>query len=150
MKAYTFTNLTVRPFPTMADLNNPWIFGGVQVIINVSGHDYSDEIKQLLSAKGIELYWFPLVEEGPNMGIDNIIRAVHVLQECYQENRKVILHCTCGNNRSRTVAEVFHYVKTGGHFDDEYKGYANHLLYNIGEGHLPVMDEIMAKFNELK
>lgn len=46
------------------------------------------------------------------------------------------------------MAEVFHYVKTGEQFDDEYKGYPNHLLYNIGEGHLPGMDEMMAKFNQ--
>jgi len=150
MKSYTFSNLTVRPFPTVADLNNLWIFGGVQAIINVSGHDYSDEVKKLLSDKGVEPYWFPLVEEGPDMGLDNIIRAVKVLQQCDEEGKKVVLHCTCGNNRSRTVAEFFHFIKTGEQFEDEYKGYANHLLYNIAEGHLPGMDEMMTMFNGLR
>jgi len=146
MKSYTFSNITLRPFSTVADLNNPWIFGGVQVIINVSGHDYPEDVKKVLSDKGIESYWFPLVEEGPDMGIDNIIKAIHVLQLCDEEKKKVILHCTCGNNRSRTVAELFYFIKTGEQFDDEYKGYANHLLYNIGEGHLPGLDVLATRF----
>jgi len=148
MKSYDFSNITVRPFPTVSDLNNPWIIGGIQVIINVSGHDYTDEVKKILSDKGIDSFWFPLVEEGPDMGINNIIKAVKVLQQCDAQEKKVLLHCTCGNNRSRTVAEFFYFLKTGEQFKDEYKGYQNHLIYNIAEGHLPSA-ELMANMNQI-
>ena len=58
MKYYSFSNLTVHPFPTIADLNNPWIFGGVQVLINVSCHDYPKEILDAIESKGIRWYHF--------------------------------------------------------------------------------------------
>ena len=58
MKNYSFSNLAVRPFPTIADLNNPWIFGGVQVLINVSGHEYHEEVLKAIESKGIRWYIF--------------------------------------------------------------------------------------------
>lgn len=138
MKSYPFANLIVTGFPTMADLNNKWIFPlDVKVIINVSGHEYSKDVAAILSRRGIKTYHFPLVEEGSDMGMDNILSAVKVLQEADSMGKMAVLHCTCGNNRSRTVAEAFCYAKTGELLDDEYKGYMNHLVYNCETGHLP-------------
>lgn len=142
MKNYSFSNLIVRPFPTMADLNNPWIFGGVQVLINVSGHEYTKDLLKVIEAKGIRWYHFPLKEEVTDMGLENILSAVRELVKADAAGEKVILHCSCGNNRSRTVAEAFHFKKMGYHLEDEYKGYPNHLAYNCGEGHLPRLPEI--------
>ena len=134
MKSYPFANLIVTGFPTMADLNNKWIFPlDVKVIINVSGHEYSKDVAAILSRRGVKTYHFPLVEEGPDMGMDNILSAVKVLQEADSMGEKAVLHCTCGNN----VAEAFCYAKTGENFADEYKGYQNHLVYNCETGHLP-------------
>ena len=138
MKSYPFAKLSVTGFPTIADLNNKWIFPlDVKVIVNVSGHDYPKEIASVLNSRGVKTYSFPLVEEGPDMGLENILSAISVLKEADAAGEKVILHCTCGNNRSRTVAEAFCYAKTGEHFADEYKGYQNHLVYNCETGHLP-------------
>ena len=142
MKNYSFSNLIVRPFPTTADLNNPWIFGGVQVLINVSGHEYTKDLLKVIEAKGIRWYFFPLKEEVTDMGLENILSAVRELVKADAAGEKVILHCSCGNNRSRTVAEAFHFKKMGYHLEDEYKGYPNHLAYNCGEGHLPRLSEI--------
>ena len=57
--------------------------------------------------------------------------------KAYLNDEKAIVHCTCGNNRSRTVVEAFHFAKTGTHLPDEYNGEFNHLLYNVNNGHLP-------------
>ena len=62
---------------------------------------------------------------------------------------KVIVHCYCGNNRSRTVVEAFHYAKTGTHLEDEYKGELNHLIYNSKNGHLPEEKVIDAALEKL-
>ena len=142
MKNYSFSNLTVRPFPTISDLNNPWIFGGVQVLINVSGHEYPKDVIKAIEAKGIRWYHFPLVEEGPDMGLENILAAVRKLMKADAAGEKVILHCSFGNNRSRTVAEAFHFKKMEFQLEDEYKGYSNHLAYNCGEGHLPKLEDM--------
>ena len=57
--------------------------------------------------------------------------------------------CDFGVNRSRTVIEAFHYAKMGFHFEDEYKGYANHLIYNCAAGHLPELSEVEHELKRL-
>ena len=71
------------------------------------------------------------------MDVELLLNAVAKLAEYDKDGGHIIVHCMGGNNRSRTVVEAFHYIKTGAQFDDEYKGYPNHLLYNCGEGYLP-------------
>ena len=149
MKSYPFANLTVRPYPTLADIANPWIFGGAQVVVNVSEKPYPKDIAAAMVAKGIETYHFPLVEEGPDMGLTNIEAAVKVLLEADLQGKKTILHCIGGNNRSRTVAECFALAKTGTQFEDEYKGHVNHLAYNCAEGHLKPIEEMIEKFTSM-
>lgn len=144
MKNYSFSILAVRPFPTIADLNNPWIFGCIHVIINVSDHEYPKDILKAIEAKGIRWFHFPLVEEGPDMGLENILAAVLELMKADATGEKAILHCSSGNNRSKTVAEAFHFKKMGFQLEDDYRGYLNHLAYNCGEGHLPPMDKMKA------
>lgn len=144
MKTYTFAKLSVRGFPTILELNHPYIYGDVQVIINVSGHDYPEDVLSVIKSKNIRWYHFPLEEEVPDMGLKNILAAVDVLMKADAAGEKVVLHCSFGNNRSRTVAEAFHFKKMGFQFEDEYKGYPNHLAYNCGEGHLPPLSEIEA------
>ena len=147
MKSYRFSNLTVRSYPTPADVANPWIYGGVQLVINVSERPYSKEIADAFKAKGIEFHHFPLVEEGPDMGLENIRKAVSKLIEGDREGKKMIMHCVGGNNRSRTVAECFALAKIGTQYEDEYKGHVNHLAYNCAEGHLPPLEEMERIFN---
>lgn len=143
MKAYSFSKLVVRGYPTSNDINNPYIYSSdVRVVINVSEQEYTKEISSLFAARGIRTYFFPLTEEGPDMGLENIISAVEQLSQEDKAGNKVILHCMCGNNRSRTVAEAFYFHKSGEQFEDEYKGFKNHLLYNSANGHLPSIIEL--------
>lgn len=139
---YPFSDLDVRAYPTVRDLDNPYIFGNVRVVINVSEHRYPLRMRLKMRRMGLRTYHLPLKEEGCDMGLDNIIAAVKILMDADRCGEKVILHCMCGTNRSRTVAEAFSYAKTGEHFSDGYRGQFNHLKYNSLAGHLPPMDEI--------
>ena len=76
------------------------------------------------------------------MGLENILRAVHILEKADAEGVPVIVHCGFGNNRSRVVVECFYYRKTGFQLKDEYKGTVNHLAYNCGIGLLPPVEEV--------
>jgi len=120
----------------MAELRNPYIFGGVKVLINVSTKKYPIRFRWELRRMGIKWYHFPM-EEIPDMGVDSLLKAVKVLEDSDRSGEKVILHCMCGNNRSRTVAEAYHFRKYGTHQDDEYRNEPNHLLYNCRAGNLP-------------
>jgi len=142
MKSYSFANLTVRGFPTELDMNNPWIYGSVQVMVNVCEHEYPPEILKIIRERGIECYNFPLQEDVPDMGLENILKAVDILDAVDKEGKKILLHCSFGNNRSRTVAECFHFMRTGVQLEDEYKGYLNHLVFNCENGHLPALTEV--------
>lgn len=137
MKSYQFAKVAVMGFPTKSDIENRFIFGDVAHLINVSGHEYPKDIQTALQEHGISVYYLPLVEEGPDMGFENILKAVDILKNADRNNEKAIVHCTCGNNRSRTVVEAFYYSQTGEHLRDEYKGELNHIIYNSANGHLP-------------
>lgn len=51
MKIYSFAELVVRCFPTVQELDNPYIYGDVQVIINVSGHEYPEDILSIIESR---------------------------------------------------------------------------------------------------
>ena len=95
-----------------------------------------------LNHRGIRVYNFPLIEESYDMGIANIMKALKVLDQFDRKRTRILINCTGGNNRSRTVAEAFYYMKTGEHLADEYKGYINHLVFNCETGHLPHLCEM--------
>lgn len=131
---YDFANIEVRPFLKLSDVNNPYIFGETKHVINMC--DYREpEVIDLIYAKGGTFDWFPTGERP--MDVELLLNAVAKLAEYDKDGGHIIVHCMGGNNRSRTVVEAFHYIKTGAQFNDEYKGYPNHLLYNCGEGYLP-------------
>ena len=39
MDKYKFAEISTRPFPSILDVENPWIFGKTGVVINVSEHE---------------------------------------------------------------------------------------------------------------
>ena len=81
MKAYKFAKITVRPYPNMCDVNNKWIFTPeIGVVINVS-QKYKAEIVEAVKQKGVEYYHFPLDEEVPDIGWENIKKAVKTLMQ---------------------------------------------------------------------
>ena len=143
---YDFANITVRPFLKLSDVNNPYIFGETKHVINMC--DYREpEVIDLIQSKGATFDWFPTDEEP--MDQDMILKAVAKLFEYDRDNSPIIVHCLGGNNRSRTVVEAYHFAKLGRHLEDEYKGYPNHLLYNCGEGFLPLIKEMGKKLFRL-
>ena len=81
MRSYKFTKIAARCFPTIADLNNPWIFqDDVALVINVSQRTDS-EIESAIKARGCRYTHIPLNEEVDDMGWANILRAVTELLE---------------------------------------------------------------------
>ena len=64
------------------------------------------------------------------MSTSDICRIVKLLLLYDKANEKTVVHCDCGQNRSRTVIEAFYYAKNKKHFEDSYKGYPNHLICN--------------------
>ena len=67
MRKYDFANITVRPFPTVSDVSNPYIFGGIKSVINVSE---KEDVRLLYynKANSITYYHLPIKECVPNMG----------------------------------------------------------------------------------
>lgn len=151
MKIYQFSKIAARSFPTIADLNNPWIFqSDVALVVNVS-QNYSAIVADIIESKGITYLHIPLDEEVEDVGWDNLVRIVKTLLEYDREGKRMIVHCDFGQHRSRLVIEAFHYAKFGEHFIDHYKGYDNHLIYDCKSGHLPPLDGveyILRKLNE--
>lgn len=142
MKKYNFANITVRPYPNLCDVNNKWIFTPeTAVVVNVS-QKYKPDIVDAIKRNGIEYYHFPLDEEVPDIGWENVLNAVKVLFKYDKTGKHIIVHCDGGNHRSRLVVETFHFAKLGYHFSDEYKGYENHLIYDCSTGHLPSLNEV--------
>ena len=78
------------------------------------------------------------------MGMSNIVETVKLLQNVDNAGMSSMVHCVGGDNRSRVVCECFHYRKCGLWPEDEYKGYRNHVEYNIATGHLPSLTLIEA------
>ena len=150
MKAYKFAKITVRPYPNMCDVNNKWIFTPeIGVVINVS-QKYKAEIVDAIKQKGIEYFHFPLDEEVPDIGWENIKKAVKTLMQYDNTDKHILVHCDGGNHRSRLVVEAFHYAKLGTHFIDEYKGYDNHLIYDCKSGYLLPLEEVEKALKDIK
>ena len=142
MKIYQFAKISARCFPTIADLNNPWIFPkDVACVVNVS-QNYDERIADEIKSRGATYYHFPLNEEVEDIGWNNVLRAVTTILAYDKEGKRVVVHCDFGQHRSRLVVEAFHYAKCGEHFIDPYKGYDNHLIYDCMFGYLPSLAEV--------
>lgn len=134
---YRFADIQARPFPTVADIDNPYIFGSAEIVINVS--ERRDEIlEEIMAERGITLYHCPLKEHVPDMGWRNLTEAVDIILGAIKDHKSVIVHCIGGNNRSRTVVEAAYFALCNRHYEDEYHGHFNHLVHNIEMRHLPL------------
>ncbi len=76
-----------------------------------------------------EFYHSPLEEEVDDIGWENITQAVAVLLRYDKENKQMIVHCDFGQHRSLLVVEAFYYAKYGEHFEGEYRGFANRIIF---------------------
>lgn len=149
MKNYTFSKVSARGYLTKADLENKWIItDDLRLVINVS-EKCDEDAASLLEDRGISYIWLPLFEETQDMGYAAILKAVREMLKHDGYGDRMIVHCDFGNNRSRTVAEAFHFAKMGAHLEDEYKGYQNHLMYNSESGFLPPLRKIEIDLQQL-
>ena len=142
MKTYKFAKLQARHYPMYSELLNPYIYGRVDVVINVSEMEWPPFVEEELILGLKRRAQLPLQEAGTDMGLENILQCVKILEEADKEGLSAVVHCDYGNNRSRVVAECFHYRKLGFQLEDPYKGAINHLAYNCGIGLLPPIEEV--------
>ena len=151
MKTYSFAPISAREYPTVYLLNNPYIWGGVKLSLNVSEKPYPRDIVKAMKDKGIEWIHLPVSEtDFSKSWHPNIVAGVMKLKEAYDRGWKTVVHCDFGNNRSRTFIEAFYYLLKAEEFQDEYKGEINHLAYNCREGHLPSIEEVERSLTLLK
>ncbi len=137
MKSYCFAPIAAREYPTIALLDNPYIWGGVRFCVNVSEKPYPVELAKALANHGIEWIYCPVSEEDGAQWLDALMTALPRMLYAYKMGQKQVVHCDLGNNRSRTIVEALYYCLNGEHFQDEYKGEFNHLAYNCAIKHLP-------------
>ena len=151
MKAYSFAPIAAREYPTLALLNNPYIWGGVKYSINVSEKPYPDEIVRAMKEKGIEWIHCPVSEAEGTRWDESLDTALRTLYKVvYHWKYKAVVHCDWGNNRSRSFIEAFAFLLSGKHIEDEYHGEINHLAYNCKIGHLPPLDELERRIVDIK
>ena len=142
MKSYTFAKVSARGYLTEADYYNKYIFtDDLKQIINVSGRPFEKPLS-FFRERDLIARNMPLTEKDGDMGFDTLLKVVRYLLAWDRRDKRSIVCCAFGVNRSRTVIEAFHYAKMGFHFEDEYEGYINHLIYNCAMGFLPPLDKV--------
>ena len=150
MKSYSFAKVSARGLVTEVDYNNKYIFTeDLKCIINVS-EIYRVDRSRFIRERAIPVHNLPLTVSGCDMGVRNLLMAVKHLLLTDGFGYRSLVCCDFGVNRSRTVIEAFHYAKMGYHFEDEYMGSFNHLIYNSVTGHLPALSELERELIRLR
>lgn len=149
MKAYTFAPIAAREYPTLKLLEHPYIWGGVQFCVNLSEKPYSSEYQRAMTKQGIEWVHCPISEDPGSEWIEALSIALPKMYRAYRDGKKQIVHCDCGNNRSRTFVEALYYAINGKQYEDTYKGEVNHLVYNCKEGHLPDVADLERRIRSM-
>ena len=142
MKAYTFAPISAREYPTVSILDNPFIWGGVSFCVNLSERPYSSELIAAFAQHGIEWIHCPISEEAGADWLPALSVALPKMYLAYKAEKRQIVHCGLGNNRSRSFAEALYYAINRKELSDPYKGEVNHLIYNCKIGHLPEINEL--------
>ena len=149
MKSYSFSKVSAHGYLTEADYDNKSIITeDLKQIINVAIRPFEKPLSYFSERKLIG-HHIPLYEENCDTGFKKILKAVNYLLHWDKREMRSIVCCDFGNYRSRTVVEAFHYAKMGFHFEDEYKGYTNHLIYSCSTGHLPPLAEVEYELKRL-
>lgn len=137
MKTYAFASIAAREYPTIALLDNPYIWGGVRFCVNVSERRYPVELAKALADHGIDWIHCPISEEDGEQWLDAFMTALPRMLYACKTGLKQVVHCDFGNNRSRSLIEALYFCLHHEHLADEYKGELNHLIYNCRIHHLP-------------
>lgn len=141
MKLYSFAPIAAREYPTIALLDNPYIWGEVRFCVNVSEKPYPVNLVRAMAERGIDWIFCPTSEDEGAQWLDSLITALPRMLYAYQNGQKQIVHCDFGNNRSRTFVEALYFLLNNEHLADEYKDEFNHLAYNCAIKHLPPLAE---------
>lgn len=96
-------------YPKISDFET--IYKNIDYLINVSD-EYKPEIHDICLSKNIKYFYFPLNECTDNMGLNSIYGAMQIMFIAEQENKKVIINCHAGSNRSVTILECYYYLRT--------------------------------------
>jgi len=138
--------LIVGGFPYKVDEN--FRRNGYDIIVNVSDEFYFDIDKKL--REKCVTFWFPMNECKRDIGLNSIYGAMVVLHEAEQNNKTVYLHCHSGVNRSPTVADCYHYMRSGKHFERPRSGFVNRLMAQCHRGYLPPKSEMESYLTEIQ
>lgn len=136
-KEWFDTKLLVGAFPSDEDLAGK--YSDVDIIINMSDELYFDYVMNLQKTKSH--FWFPMNELKKDVGLNSIFGAINVLFEAEKRNKKVLVHCHSGRNRSRTVIACYYFMRTGEHLRDGDEKYINRMYRSSVRGYLPPMKE---------
>lgn len=145
-----------------------------EIIINVNDQ-FDEHLQQCCLEENFSYFWFPMNEHSTkgDIGLNSIFGALQILKLAYKQNKKVLIHCAAGANRSVTVSEAFYFMYTGKHLEKEfssdiedmfimneeqkkdYKDYIkmirnNQLLANCYEGNLPSRPRMESFLKKLK
>lgn len=153
MMMFKELNARTRPFLTLRDIDNKWIWNECKHVINVSQKNHNEMDVNSIKSHGSTYEWIPM-GENHDLDIALICQAMKTLLSYNGED--TIIHCDFGNNRSRLVCEFALYAKTGVWLTDEdsagLDGCLNKTEYNIKHGYLPeiriVEQTILTSLNE--
>jgi hypothetical protein len=130
-ETYFSEKVKVVGYPMIGELQKG-MYRDFQVIINVCDEYYADYGLAVMSS-GKEYNWFPMCEFNKDMGIVSIYGALTVLYQSWKRDKRVLLHCHAGANRSPTVQACFYFMMTGKHMIARS---TNMLSHNLNK-HLP-------------
>lgn len=143
--AFINEKLIVDRFPVSKEIKPDGKHSDCKVIINVSDEFYLGNSEEIMQ-EGILNYYFPMGENGDNMGMNSIFGALQVLHSIHKWNPdwKILIHCQAGKNRSPTIKSAFYYMMLGEHDPEITKegGRNNRLLYNCQRGFLPELKKM--------
>lgn len=144
IKEWINSSLIVARFPVSKEFQEGGIYSDIDVVINVSD-EYYPKISDTIIKEGKMPFFFPMGESGSDMGISSIYGALMALYDAYAMEKRVLLHCQAGANRSPTVKAAFYYLMTNEHLEEISKGSiiltANRLKDNCGK-HLPELKKM--------
>lgn len=116
------------------------------IVINVSD-EYSLDHHRACKSRAIDYFWFPLVEKHQNSA--NILAALQILKDAEKKNRKVLIHCRSGRNRSVSIKQAYYYYRTGD-FIKESINKQDRLNENMCNGTFPPIRKFLTMIRTFK